>query len=56
MFDNNIEIDLIKKVINYNPKWLMYTPDRLDIEKTLYKSNGKRFLYCKIYVIASENV
>lgn len=43
MFDNNIEIDLIKKVINYNPKWLMYTPDRLDIEKLCINLMEKDF-------------
>lgn len=59
MFDNNIEIDLIKKVINYNPKWLMYTPDRLDIEKLCINLMEKDFCiarYMPLQVKMSETI
>lgn len=59
MFDNNIEIDLIKKVINYNPKWLMYTPDRLDIEKLCINLMEKDFCiagYMSLQVKMSEAI
>ena len=31
LFDNNTEIDLIKKVVEHNSKWLMYMPNRPDV-------------------------
>lgn len=31
LFDDNTEIDLIEKIVVYNPKWLVYMPNRPDV-------------------------
>ena len=43
LFENNTEIELIEKIVAYNPEWLMYMPDRADVRTLCIKCMEKDF-------------